>query len=278
MIELIVVIAVLAVLALIMLPSVSNFITNARLSADQATVRTLNNTTALMRVSTTSSDPFLDETNDSLELLDVLIDNGYFSSIVTPLSSNAQFVWLFEKESWYLRFEDSFYEILLSDGFTLLDTGGLANRLQGSYSGTSKDIVIQAMINGVAIKEIGQDTFNNKGLVAIDFDDTTSLSRIHARAFYNNKLTSIEFPNSLTRIDGRSFMKNELTEINLPPNLKTIEFNAFDDNQLTKISIGSQVSNIGGRALGEHTEKFKSAYQLHGAGTYTWNGSNWVHE
>lgn len=47
LIELIVVIAVLAILSLILVPSVSRAINEARMSADKATLRSLNNITTL---------------------------------------------------------------------------------------------------------------------------------------------------------------------------------------------------------------------------------------
>jgi prepilin-type N-terminal cleavage/methylation domain-containing protein len=278
LIELLVAIAILSILAMIALPNVIGFIDSAKVSADQASVRTLNSVTALMRISTNASDPFLDETNDSQELFDVLIDGGYLKSVVQPQTSNSEFVWVFEQEAWYLMFEDSFYVVKLSDGFVLETLGYYTGRLIGSYTGDSKDLVIPSSINGISINRIWQDSFNNKGLVAVDFDDDSNIQQIHARAFLNNDLTSIDLPNTLRKVDYGSFKDNQLTEIKLPPSLNQIETQAFDGNDLTKITIGATGAIIVTRALGEHTEKFKAAYSTGGSGTYSWNGTNWIRQ
>jgi prepilin-type N-terminal cleavage/methylation domain-containing protein len=276
LIELVVVIAILSVLALIAIPSVIDIISNAKLSADQTTVRTLNTTTALMRTTTSEEDPFIDTTKSVPELFDKLIDGGYLQTSIQPQSSNATFVWLFNRETWYLLFEDSFYEVSLLDGITLA-TGGHQGFLKGSYTGTSKDIVIPTSLDGRDILAIYQQVFKNKDLVAISFATPSKIKQIHNSAFLDNKLSSIVLPNSIERIDYGAFMNNNLTEINLPANLKTLEDKVFfGNNDLAKITIGGQVSNIASEAFGAETAKFKVAYSAGGAGTYTWNGTNWI--
>jgi hypothetical protein len=175
-------------------------------------------------------------------------------------------------------FEDSFYVVSLSDGFILANTGGQTGWLRGSYTGEAKDIVIPASIDGTSIFSIYQDVFSAKGLVAVDFDENSTIQRIHARAFANNSLTTIDLPDTINRIDFWAFKNNNFTEIKLPANLGIIEGNAFVGNDLTKITIGSKVSLIGTGALGEHTEEFKAAYATNGVGTYVWDGENWIHQ
>lgn len=175
-------------------------------------------------------------------------------------------------------FEDSFYVLTLTDGFTLASDGGHTGYLKGSYSGSSKDIVIPASLNGTNIRMIYQDVFRNKGLIAVEFDANSTLERIHARAFSGNNLAAIDFPDTLKRIDQLAFKDNNFTEIQLPPNLDTIEQNAFVGNDLTKITIGPKVNTIMDKALGEHTQKFKTAYATGKAGTYVWDGENWIRQ
>lgn len=272
LIELIVVIAILGILAAIAVPQLIGFIERARIAADQATVRTLNSITPLSRMSISSADPFKDEDKTDEELIKVLVDGGYLYSAVKPQSKLATFAWLIDNEKWYLMFEDSFHVITLADGFTFSVNIG---RLSGSYAGKSKDVIIPASINGINIAGIYQDTFKNKGLTTVSFKQGSAIKQIHARAFYNNQLNEIIFPESLERIDLWAFRDNNLTEIKLPANLHTIEQRAFDNNNITKITIGDNVS-IGNAAFENNNDGFIAAYNTGGAGTYILIDGNWV--
>lgn len=278
LIELIVVTAVLGVLSSIAVPRAFGFVERARITADQATVRSLNSMTPLYRINTPPSDPFSDETKSGTALIEVLVDSGYLSSTVKPQSKEATFTWLFEAEKWYLLFPDSFYVIgsLTNDGLSI--SNGLLGAWNGSitYSGSSKDIVIPNSFNGATITNIGQNVFRNKGLIAIAFEEGSQIKQIHARAFYDNNLANINLPDSVEKIDLWSFRNNNLTEIKLPKNLKTIEQLAFDGNDLNKITIGSNVTAIGDNAFGKYTNNFKEAYEAGGPGTYTLKGNSWV--
>lgn len=271
LVELLIVIAIIAVLFAIAVPYAMGAIKNSKLVADQATVKTLNTTTLNYRIMTLEKDIFLDTSKTVPELMGVLVENKYLSSVVKPQTKEAEFIWIFEEEKWYLYFVDSFYVVTLSDGFTLK-----SGRLSGSYVGKSKDIIIPKSIDGLLLSEIYQDTFYKQGLISVDFDGNTNLKKIHARAFMGNKLTSVKFPDSLEMIDVRSFKDNMISEIVLPPNLKRIENSAFDGNDLTQIAIGSNVSDIQTLAFGKNTDKFIEAYKVGGAGTYIWDGKNWV--
>ena len=146
----------------------------------------------------------------------------------------------------------------------------------GLYTGSLKNIFIPDNIDGTSINQIYQDVFKNAGLLTVSFADESEITRIHARAFYNNELTQIDFPDTLTQIDLWAFKDNNLTQINLPESLVSIQQKAFEGNELTKITIGSNVSTIQSLALGANTEQFKEAYLEEGAGTYLWDGENWV--
>lgn len=278
LIELIVVIAILAILTTIVIPDVLRSIERSRVATDQANIRALNSVTALMRITSSEVDVFKDETKTSEELFEVLIDGGFLSNAMEPQTKDAEFSWLFVEETWSLLFEDSFYIVNLTDGFVLDTSGYYDGRLKGSYTGSPRDIIIPGSINGTNVRSIWQDAFRNKGLIAVNFEDDSTLERIHARAFAGNNLASIEFPDTLERIDLWAFKDNNLTEISLPPNLDMIEQRAFDGNDLTKITIGSNVNMILERAFGERTDKFKEAYATGNAGTYIWDGENWIRQ
>lgn len=273
LIELIITIAILGILAGILIPSYLGFVERSKVGVDQAAVGSLNRLTAAYRL-TATPDIFQDTTKSNEELMTVLVNKQYLSTIPTPKSKDSSFNWLFDQEEWHLTFNDSFYRIGLGDGFTLATANG---RLAGSYAGDSKDIIIPGSMEGTVIKEIYQDLFNGKGMVSISFEENSGVERIHARAFRGNSLASLSLPDNLKRIDWGAFSNNNLTEIALPESLTTIEGAAFNGNDLTKISIGSKaIFTESASSFGKNTAKFKEAYDEGGAGTYSWDGTNWV--
>jgi len=279
LIELVIVIAVLGLLTTIAVPRLIGFVNMSRISVDQANVRTLNSVTPIARIKISTSDPFKDENKSNEELIELLVDEKYIESTIETQTKDAEISWLIEEEIWYLLFEDSFYEVSISDGLSIDKIGYYKGRLSGYYNGSSKDIIIPTNLDGTVVKRIWQDAFKNKDLVAINFKADSEIEQIHARAFYNNNLTNVEFPDTLEKIDLWSFRNNNLTELNFPPNLDTIEQNAFDGNDLEKITIGSDVS-IGNSAFGIHTDEFITVYESSGAGTYRFDNQSeaWIKE
>lgn len=273
LIELLVVLGLISTLLAIALPNFGGFLTSSRISADQATVKMLNNTTALFRLDQEGPDLFYDSQKTNEELMEALVEKGYLDQEVRPQIEGAFFDWLFTEETWHLG-----YEVRLEDGFTLPTSGGLEGRLRGGFTGPLKDITIPPSLNGQTITAIDQEVFRNMGLTEVTFAAGSQLERIHARAFYGNDLTSIDFPDSLKRIDLRSFMNNEFEVIKLPDDLQMLEQNAFDGNPLSRITIGASVTTIGNEAFGEHTDQFETAYTAGGAGSYIWDGSAWQKE
>jgi len=274
LIELIITIAIVSVLSLVLLFSLNSYIRDAQYSTDMINLRTLNNVTLYYRISLEESDPFTNDSNSSSELMDVLIDNGLLSSAVLTQTENTSYLWSFDGMAWYYIEGDVFYTILDTDGLSVLNAA--LGWLQGSYTGTEKDVLLLSEMNGKLIKELQQDIFKNKGLTSFVFQTPSSVTRIHARAFYNNELSTIVFPETLKRIDLWAFRDNNLTEITLPQSVTTVEQNAFANNNITKITVGSQLNTIGTTAFGTNHAGFVDAYTLGGAGTYIYTNGVWV--
>ena len=162
------------------------------------------------------------------------------------------------------------------EGLTVKNNGMLG-AWNGSeeYSGNSKDIIIPNAIDDQSILRIGQNTFREKGLDAVAFQEGSQVEQIHARAFQNNNLTEIVLPNSLKRIDTRAFYGNPITTVKIPDGVTTIENNAF--NKLTKITVGNNLTDLKDGAI-NGSNAFRNAYtsESGGSGTYLWDGKNWI--
>lgn len=275
-IELIIVIAVLAILASVSIPVFSGMIERSRLSADQASVNNLNRITRMYRMGISSNDPFDDPGSASVYLMEQLVASGYLNETYVAQTKDAEIKWFVDLGRWHLTFNDSFYRISVSDGVKFDTSGGLAGRIWGSYSGDSRDIVIPAQLDGVSVSMIYQDVFKGKELVSVEFEEGSLVSRIHARAFFDNELSEIILPASVERIDLWAFRNNNISQITLPDKLHTIEDLAFEGNKLNQVTIGSGVRSIGSRAFGKETEQFVKAYNDGGAGTYELINGVWV--
>ncbi len=284
LIELIIVIAILAILAAIISPQAFGFIERGRIAADQTTVRTLNSLTALYRVTIPSSDPFKDTSKTNAELLEVLVDNGYLASVVTPQSKDAVFSWVSGEEKWFLLIGTSSHIVSLGDGLSFGTSGWTSSFLSGSYTGSFKSITIPTSIDGVTVTRIWQDVFNNKDLLSISFQSDSQIEHIHARAFRNNQLTEVVLPETLKRIDRLAFAGNNITTVIIPDSVTTIETEAFTG--LEKITVGGNL-DFNTHPQGNQFQlenaingnnAFRDAYTGAGggAGTYVWDGENWI--
>lgn len=122
LIELIVVIAILSILVLIVIPLFSEFNERARIAADQANVRILNSVTVFYRIVKDSKpDPFLDDTIDSITLLDKLVSEELLTAVPQTQSKGNEFFWSIPYETWVLSdIEGNIYY------FTFNGTGGIA--------------------------------------------------------------------------------------------------------------------------------------------------------
>ena len=162
------------------------------------------------------------------------------------------------------------------EGLTI-QSNGMLGAWNGSeeYSGSSKDIIIPNTIDDKSITGIGQNTFREKSLVAVAFQEGSQIEQIHARAFQGNNLTEIVLPDSLKRIDTRAFYGNPISAVIIPDGVTTIENNAF--NKLTKITVGDNLTDLKAGAINGNNA-FKDVYSSEngGSGTYIWDGKNWI--
>ena len=164
------------------------------------------------------------------------------------------------------------------EGLTMKNNGMLG-AWNGSeeYSGSSKDIIIPNAIDDKSVLRIGQNTFREKDLVAVVFQEGSQVEQIHARAFQNNNLTEIVLPDSLKRIDTKAFYGNPISTVKIPDGVTTIENNAF--NKLTEITVGNNLTDLKAGAI-NGSNAFRDAYTSEngGSGTYIWNGKKWIRQ
>lgn len=123
------------------------------------------------------------------------------------------------------------------------------------------DVVIPETIENQAVVHIGDSAFYENKLTSVEFP--SSLKTIARGAFARNQLTSVEFNEGLETIGEDSlvgwqgglptfagaFNGNKLTSVVIPDSVKTINRDAFSSNQLTSIDLGSGVETIGEAAF-----------------------------
>ncbi|MDD2371281.1 MAG: leucine-rich repeat protein [Firmicutes bacterium] len=253
LIEVIVVVSIISILAAVSIPVFSNYISETKSVTDNHTLSVLNKVTSLYSAGiTNNNDPFKDGTLNDNQLLQILVDNGFFTNTPEPQQKNLTFSWSYSDQTWSLTstIVSIIHELTNTD--ITLGTGGYTGSIVGSYSGSQKAILIPKTINGINILAINQDVFNGKELTSVFFSSDSNITRIHARAFKSNSIT----------------------EISLPANLARIDYGAFLNNNITKVTIGSNVY-MESRVF-QNSDSFRTAYYINGAGTYVYNGTSWT--
>jgi hypothetical protein len=140
----------------------------------------------------------------------------------------------------------------LATGFNY-ESDGTNGLIITGYTGTARDVIIPAGIDGRAVTGIGYNAFAGK------------------------QLTGVTIPNSVTSIGESAFEYNELTTVTIPNSVTSIGEFTFGNNQLTSVTIGAGVA-LEDDVFGSG---FKSVYDNNGkqAGTYTRaivNSNEWV--
>jgi hypothetical protein len=111
------------------------------------------------------------------------------------------------------------------------------------YTGSTKDVAIPGLIDGLPVTAIGHFAFWTKQLTSVTIPD--SVTAIGVGAFQENKLTSVTIPDSVTRIGDYAFSHNALTSVTIPDGVTSIGTYAFWENQLTHLTIPGSVKTIG---------------------------------
>lgn len=110
LIELIVVIAILGVLAAVMVPNYIKYIDSARLASDKASIKTLNEATAMFAYDSEklTTEVFAGVSSDGNKMI-LLLDGGYIDAIPTPKQKNTSFVFSQSNGLWTLSDNVLFY-------------------------------------------------------------------------------------------------------------------------------------------------------------------------
>jgi len=111
------------------------------------------------------------------------------------------------------------------------------------YIGGESDVIIPAIIDGIAVKTIYSNAFMDKNIKSVVIPE--GIERINSRAFCKNKLTKIILPQSLIRIGDWAFAENELSEVVIPENVKEIGHYAFRVNKLMRVDLPQNLKKIG---------------------------------
>lgn len=257
LLETILVISIIAIVSVVVTPNILNSIEETRRTADTYTLRVLNNATEMLEITHESDYILFNNSNTSdLSRMISLTESGYLTTQPEPKQNDKNFHWNIENKKWEIQSDD--YTIESSD--VLIGTGWQSSSILNFFGLNSKDINIPNSINGVVVTQIYQDAANNLGLNSVKFSDNSSITQIHARAFKDNNLSEITFPDSIKRIDYGAFTNNNLTKITIGSGV-SIETKAFDPIKINNVT----TNNV-----------FNAAYTAGGAGTYILVDENWI--
>ena len=104
----------------------------------------------------------------------------------------------------------------------------------GDYSEfPNKKLLIPSVVNGVQLKYIENNAFDNAGLKGWELVIPEGVISIGSGAFRQNDLVKVAFPSTLTSIGSYAFYTNKLTEIIIPPSVTSIGAMAFQGNATT---------------------------------------------
>lgn len=105
-------------------------------------------------------------------------------------------------------------------------------------------------VKSLTIKSIANNVFENK-IVSINLPDT--IENIGDEAFANNNLMSVNLPNAIQNIGAGAFANNNLMSIKLPNSLKFIGENAFYNNKLKEVDFSNtKISKISTRSFAKN--------------------------
>ena len=136
-------------------------------------------------------------------------------------------------------------ESIVSGTFTYHDDGS-GNAVIDSYTGTDQDVTIPEQLDGKTVTVIGENAFSeNDKVTSVDVPNT--VTSIQYRAFYLTKnLQKVTFQNgsNLKSLADQVFYKSGLSEIQIPENVDTIGEWAFAESGIKHIVIPGKVTEL----------------------------------
>ena len=84
---------------------------------------------------------------------------------------------------------------------------GVITGIDADWLAENKDkplsVTIPAVINGTPVTSIGQNAFNGKKVVAVDFSNATNLEKIDNQAFMHSPVASVDLSNTQVTVIGK---------------------------------------------------------------------------
>lgn len=145
---------------------------------------------------------------------------------------------------------------LSKEKITAIPDGAFAKRTLELFK-TSKEIrvidfektPIKHIILPETLTSIGKAAFESLGLESITFSNPTDVEvTIDKKAFYDNKLKSIDFGERKFILKDLAFAENELTSVTLNVSINSLAYGVFSGNKLTTIDL-THVKSINSLAL-----------------------------
>ncbi|HPE14352.1 MAG TPA: leucine-rich repeat domain-containing protein [Bacilli bacterium] len=105
------------------------------------------------------------------------------------------------------------------------------------------------------VERIDLDAFYNNKLTTLDFSKAEKLTYIGAEAFMSNNISNkIIFPKNLEELGMTAFIYNKISEIDLSVanKISLIDYNCFYGNLLTSIEIPSNITEVRGYAFSDN--------------------------
>ena len=98
--------------------------------------------------------------------------------------------------------------IAVPEGKLIFDkANGVITGIDADWLAENKDkplsVTIPAEIGGVAVTSIGQNAFNGKKVVAVDFSNATNLEKIDNQAFMHSPVASVDLSNTQVTVIGK---------------------------------------------------------------------------
>ena len=112
---------------------------------------------------------------------------------------------------------------------------GVITGIDADWLAENKDktlsVTIPAEIDDTLVTSIGQDAFNGKKVVAVDFSNATNLEKIDNQAFMHSPVASVDLSNTQVTVIGKFAFGDctSLENVILPNTLTVLGSSVFTD-------------------------------------------------